>query len=103
GALLGMPEYVDIIIPRGGKSLIERVSRDSQVPVIKHLEGNCHTFIDSDADLAKSAEVAFNAKTQRYGTCNTMETLLVDGAVAGDVLPDLGRRFGEAGVELRGC
>jgi len=103
GALLGMPEYVDIIIPRGGKSLIERVSRDSQVPVIKHLEGNCHTFIDSDADLAKSAEVAFNAKTQRYGTCNTMETLLVDGIVAGDVLPDLGRRFREAGVELRGC
>ena len=103
GALLGMPEYVDIIIPRGGKSLIERVSRDSQVPVIKHLEGNCHTFIDSDADLAKSAEVAFNAKTQRYGTCNTMETLLVDGTVAGEVLPDLGRRFREAGVELRGC
>jgi len=103
GALLGMPEYVDIIIPRGGKGLIERVARDSQVPVIKHLEGNCHTYIDADADLAKSAEVAFNAKTQRYGTCNTMETMLVDAAVAGDFLPDMGRRFQQAGVELRGC
>jgi len=103
GALLTMPEYVDIIIPRGGKGLIERVAAESQVPVIKHLEGVCHTYIDGDADLAKSAEVAFNAKTQRYGTCNTMETLLVDGAVAGEVLPDLAGRYREAGVELRGC
>ena len=103
GALLAMPEYVDIIIPRGGKGLIERVAAESQVPVIKHLEGVCHTYIDADADLAKSADVAFNAKTQRYGTCNTMETLLVDGAVAGEVLPALARRYEEAGVELRGC
>ncbi|HKL78226.1 MAG TPA: glutamate-5-semialdehyde dehydrogenase [Gammaproteobacteria bacterium] len=103
GALLAMPEYVDIIIPRGGKGLIERVAAESQVPVIKHLEGVCHTYIDADADLAKSADVAFNAKTQRYGTCNTMETLLVDGTVAGEVLPALARRYEEAGVELRGC
>jgi len=103
GTLLTMPEYVDIIIPRGGKGLIERVAAESQVPVIKHLEGVCHTYIDGDADLAKSTEVAFNAKTQRYGTCNTMETLLVDGAVAGEVLPELAGRYREAGVELRGC
>ncbi|MFA9460403.1 glutamate-5-semialdehyde dehydrogenase [Thiohalorhabdus methylotrophus] len=103
GALLTMPEYVDIIIPRGGKGLIERVAADSQVPVIKHLEGVCHTYIDADADLDQAASIALNAKTQRYGTCNTMETLLVDAAVAESVLPHLGERFRDAGVELRGC
>ncbi|SCX98839.1 glutamate-5-semialdehyde dehydrogenase [Thiohalorhabdus denitrificans] len=103
GALLGMPEHVDIIIPRGGKGLIERVAAESRVPVIKHLEGVCHTYIDADADLDKAADIAVNAKTQRYGTCNTMETLLVDAAVAGAVLPGLGERFLDAGVELRGC
>ena len=103
GALLGMPEYVDVIIPRGGKGLIERVAAESRVPVIKHLEGNCHTVIDRDADADAAIDVAFNAKTQRYGTCNTTETLLVDQAMAAAVLPELGRRFGEAGVELRAC
>ncbi|MFW5910581.1 MAG: glutamate-5-semialdehyde dehydrogenase [Thiohalospira sp.] len=103
GALLAMPEHVDIIIPRGGKGLIERVAAESRVPVIKHLEGVCHTYIDADADLDKAADIAVNAKTQRYGTCNTMETLLVDAAVAGALLPRLGERFLDAGVELRGC
>ncbi len=103
GALLGMPEHVDVIIPRGGKGLIERVAAESRIPVIKHLEGNCHTYVDGGADLGKAAEVAFNAKTQRLGTCNTMETLLVDTTVAGDFLPGLGRRLRDAGIELRGC
>jgi glutamate-5-semialdehyde dehydrogenase len=103
GELLRMQDYVDVIVPRGGKGLIERVSRESRVPVIKHLDGICHTYIDDEADLDKAVKVAFNAKTQRYGTCNTMETLLVAEGIADRVLPPLAERFREAGVELRGC
>jgi glutamate-5-semialdehyde dehydrogenase len=103
GQLITMPDYVDVIVPRGGKGLIQRISKDSQVPVIKHLDGVCHVYIDSDADLDKAFAVALNAKTQRYGTCNTMETLLVNVAVASDILPKLAIAYGEAGVELRGC
>ncbi len=103
GELIAMPEYVDVIVPRGGKGLIERVSRDARVPVIKHLHGVCHVYIDDKADREKAIRVAFNAKTQRYGTCNTMETLLVAEGIAADVLPELGQMFREKGVELRGC
>ncbi len=103
GELISMPEYVDVIVPRGGKGLIERISNEARVPVIKHLHGICHVYIDGAADLDKAIRVAYNAKTQRYGTCNTMETLLVDAAIAGQVLPPLARRYREAGVELRGC
>ncbi|MEJ2379660.1 MAG: glutamate-5-semialdehyde dehydrogenase [Gammaproteobacteria bacterium] len=103
GELITMPEYVDVIVPRGGKGLIERISRDARVPVIKHLDGVCHVYIDDEADLEKAVQIAFNAKTQRYGTCNTMETLLVAEGVAADVLPELGRMYQEVGVELRGC
>ena len=103
GALIAMAEYVDVIVPRGGKGLIERISREARVPVIKHLDGVCHVYIDDRADLDKAVRVAYNAKTQRYGTCNTMETLLVAEAVAAQVLPVLGRMYREAGVELRGC
>ncbi|UZE95526.1 glutamate-5-semialdehyde dehydrogenase [Alkalimarinus alittae] len=103
GELITMPEYVDVIVPRGGKGLIERVSRDAKVAVIKHLDGICHVFIDRDADREKAVNVAFNAKTHRYGTCNTMETLLVDEAIAEFVLPTLAVKFEQEGVELRGC
>ena len=103
GALITMTDYVDVIVPRGGKGLIERVSREARVPVIKHLDGICHVFIDRDADLAKAVRIADNAKTHRYGTCNTMETLLVDEPVARAVLPQLGRIYAEKGVELRCC
>ena len=103
GELITMKEYVDVIVPRGGKGLIERISADARVPVIKHLHGVCHVYIDDAADLDKATNVAFNAKTQRYGTCNTMETLLVSQAVAADVLPGLAKLYQEAGVELRGC
>ena len=103
GELLRLDEFVDIIVPRGGKGLIERVMTESRIPVIKHLDGICHVFIDERANLDKAIRVAFNAKTQRYGTCCTMETLLVDRAVAAEVLPPLARRYLEAGVELRGC
>lgn len=103
GALICMPEYVDVIVPRGGKGLIERISREARVPVIKHLDGVCHLYIDDHADLEKAVKVALNAKTQRYGTCNTMETLLVAESVAPRVLPRLGQMYREAGVELRGC
>ncbi|MFZ1828526.1 MAG: glutamate-5-semialdehyde dehydrogenase [Candidatus Competibacteraceae bacterium] len=103
GALIRMPEYVDVIVPRGGKGLIERISREARVPVIKHLDGVCHVYIDDRADLDKAVTVAYNAKTQRYGTCNTMETLLVAEGVAEQVLPKLGKMYQEAGVELRGC
>ena len=101
--LLGMRAYVDVIVPRGGKGLIEHVSKASLIPVIKHLHGICHVYIDDRADIAKAIGVAFNAKTQRYGTCNTMETLLVARAIAPQVLPALARMYGDAGVELRGC
>ncbi len=103
GALISMPEYVDVIVPRGGKGLIERISRDARVPVIKHLDGNCHIFIDRDCDPAMARSLALNAKTQRYGTCNTMESLLVDAAVAAKILPELAADFRAAGVELRAC
>jgi glutamate-5-semialdehyde dehydrogenase len=103
GALITMNEFVDVIVPRGGKSLIERISAEATIPVIKHLHGVCHVYIDDKADLDKAVKVAFNAKTQRYGTCNTMETLLVGRAVADRVLPALGKMYQEKGVELRGC
>ncbi|SOB76544.1 glutamate-5-semialdehyde dehydrogenase [Marinobacter sp. LV10R510-11A] len=103
GELITMPDYVDVIVPRGGKGLIERVSRDARVPVIKHLDGVCHVYIDSHADPEKALNVAVNSKTHRYGTCNTMETLLVDKEIAADMLPLLGSAFAEKGVELRGC
>jgi glutamate-5-semialdehyde dehydrogenase len=101
--LVAMPEFVDVVIPRGGKGLVAAVAEAARVPVIKHLDGVCHVYIDADADLEKAIAVAVNAKTQRYGTCNTMETLLVDAAVAERVLPRLGEIYVEAGVELRGC
>lgn len=103
GELLRADEFVDVIIPRGGKGLIERVSKESTIPVIKHLDGICHVYIDDEAELDKAIKVALNAKTQRYGTCNTMETLLVAEAVAAEVLPKLAELYGEKGVELRGC
>ena len=103
GELITMPQYVDVIVPRGGKGLIERISRDARVPVIKHLDGVCHVYIDSHADPEKALRVAVNAKTHRYGTCNTMETLLVDQEVAEDMLPLLAAEFAAKGVELRGC
>jgi glutamate-5-semialdehyde dehydrogenase len=98
-----MQAYVDVIVPRGGKGLIERVSSEARVPVIKHLHGVCHVYIDDEADLEKAIQVAFNAKTHRYGVCNAMETLLVAEGVAEQVLPELGGMYAEKGVELRGC
>jgi len=103
GELITMKEYVDVIVPRGGKSLIERISASATIPVIKHLHGVCHVYIDDKADLDKAVKVAFNAKTQRYGTCNTMETLLVARGIADKVLPVLGKMYQDKGVELRGC
>ena len=103
GELLRMKDNVDVIIPRGGKSLIERISNESEVPVIKHLDGICHVYIDNDADKEKALNVAFNSKTQRYGTCNTMETLLLAESVAAEVLPELAKMYVDEGVELRGC
>lgn len=102
GALITMPEYVDVIVPRGGKGLIERISRDAKVPVIKHLDGICHVYIDVAADLDKAIRVADNAKTQRYAPCNTMETLLVHAGIADRVLPPLAAIYRDKGVELRG-
>ena len=103
GALITMPEYVDVIVPRGGKSLIERIIRDAKVPVIKHLDGICHVFIDAAADIDKAIRIADNAKTQRYAPCNTMETLLVHAAIAERVLPPLAAIYRDKKVELRGC
>jgi len=103
GEMITMPEYVDVIVPRGGKGLIERVSRDAKVTVIKHLDGICHAFIDRDADIQKANNVVLNSKTQRYGTCNTMETLLIDAPIAEAVLPGLAELFRQKGVELRAC
>ena len=103
GELITMKDYVDVIVPRGGKGLIERISADARIPVIKHLHGVCHVYIDDDANLHQAVSVAFNSKTQRYGTCNTMETLLVSATVAEDVLPELGQKYVDEGVELRGC
>ncbi len=103
GELLTMPQFVDVVIPRGGKGLVAFVAEHARVPVIKHLDGICHVYIDGQADLEKAYAVALNAKTQRYGTCNTMETLLVDVTVAAKVLPELARSYREHKVELRGC
>ncbi|MBG6618558.1 glutamate-5-semialdehyde dehydrogenase [Pseudomonas aeruginosa] len=102
GARISMPEYVDVSVPRGGKGLIERISREAKVPVIKHLDGICHVYIDVAADLDKAIRVADNAKTQRYAPCNTMETLLVHAGIAERVLPPLATIYREKGVELRG-
>lgn len=102
GELIRMKDFVDVIVPRGGKGLIERISNEATVPVIKHLHGVCHVYIDDKADIEKAVKVAYNAKTQRYGTCNTTETLLVAESIAPRVLPQLGKMYQEAGVELRG-
>jgi len=101
GALITMPEYVDVIVPRGGKSLIERLMREATVPMIKHLDGICHVYIDDKADLQKAIDIGFNAKCHRYGTCNTMETLLVAEEIAPQVLPLLAERYLTEKVELR--
>ncbi len=103
GALLRMKESVDVIIPRGGKGLIERVAAESRIPVIKHLDGICHVYIDDQADLDKARAIAINAKTRRYGVCNAMETLLLAEGVAETLLPGLAAAYEEKGVELRGC
>ncbi len=103
GELLKMSEYVDVIIPRGGKGLIERVSKEARMPVIKHLDGICHVYIDDHADIDKAVKIAYNAKTQRYGTCNTMECLLVAENIAEPVLKKLAPLYEDAGVEIRGC
>ena len=103
GSLLKMPEFVDVIVPRGGKGLIERISNDARVPVIKHLDGVCHVYIDQGADQDMAEAIAVNAKTQRYGTCNTMETLLVNATVAESILPKLAQAYAEKKVEMRGC
>lgn len=103
GALITMPEYVDVVVPRGGKGLIERISRDATVTVIKHLDGICHVYIDDDADAEKAVAIAVNAKTHRYGTCNTMETLLIADSRAGELLPVIAAQMQDKGVELRGC
>jgi len=103
GRLVSMPEYVDVIVPRGGKGLIERISREASVPVIKHLDGICHVYIDQDADVDKALAIAYNSKTHRYGVCNAMETLLVHQTKAEYVLPALCAQYSAKGVELRGC
>jgi glutamate-5-semialdehyde dehydrogenase len=102
GELITMKEYVDVIVPRGGKSLIARISADAKVPVIKHLDGICHVYIDDEADLDKAIRIADNAKTHRYGVCNAMETLLIAKSVAAKVLPPLCKIYQDKGVELRG-
>ena len=103
GALITMPEFVDVIVPRGGKGLIERISREARVPVIKHLEGNCHVYVDDHADRAQVVPIVENAKTQRYGTCNTAESLLVARGAAAELLPEIGRMLAGKGVEMRAC
>jgi glutamate-5-semialdehyde dehydrogenase len=103
GELITMKQYVDVIVPRGGKSLTERISRDATIPVIKHLDGICHVYIDDKADIDKAVKIAINAKTHRYGVCNAMETLLVAESIAAKVLPLLAEIYLEKGVELRGC
>src|SRR3990167_3294695 len=103
GELITMPQFVDVIVPRGGKGLIERISRDARVPVIKHLDGICHVYVDALAELGKAQAIAFNAKTYRYGICGAMETLLVDQAIAAQFLPGMAQLFVDKGVELRGC
>lgn len=101
--LIQMQQYVSVIVPRGGKGLIERVSREATIPVIKHLDGNCHVYVDADADLDKALSIAINAKTHRFGVCNAMETLLLHKDIAAALLPDLQQAYGKFNVELRGC
>jgi glutamate-5-semialdehyde dehydrogenase len=103
GELITMKDYVDVIVPRGGKNLIERLSNEARIPVIKHLHGVCHVYVDDRADLLKARDIADNAKTSRYGTCNTMETLLVHAGVAADFLPQIAEIYRLKGVEMRGC
>ncbi|CAM3519394.1 glutamate-5-semialdehyde dehydrogenase [Paracidovorax anthurii] len=103
GHLIAMPQYVDVIIPRGGKGLIERISREAKVPVIKHLDGNCHTYVDDPCDVAMAVRVADNAKTQKYSPCNASEGLLVARGVAAEFLPQIGAVYAAKGVEMRGC
>jgi glutamate-5-semialdehyde dehydrogenase len=103
GELIAMPDFVDVIVPRGGKGLIRRIIEEARVPVIKHLDGVCHVYLDDAADLDMAQTIAINAKTQRYGTCNAMETLLVSEAVAASLLPRLAQAYKDAGVELRAC
>jgi glutamate-5-semialdehyde dehydrogenase len=103
GELITMDQYIDVIVPRGGKSLIERISNNATIPVIKHLDGICHVYIDAKADIDKAVRIAVNAKTHRYGVCNAMETLLVAESIAAKVLPLLVEQYREKGVELRGC
>ncbi len=103
GLLITMPEYVDLIVPRGGKGLIERVAKEARVPVIKHLDGICHVYVDAEADLQKAVAIAFNAKCHRYGVCNAMETLLVHETVAAAFLPAVKKCYDEKQVKLRGC
>ncbi|MCX7069250.1 MAG: glutamate-5-semialdehyde dehydrogenase [Methylococcales bacterium] len=103
GELITLNEYVDVIVPRGGKSLIERISKEATIPVIKHLDGICHVYIDNTADIDKAIAIAMNAKTHRYGVCNAMETLLVAESIAPKILPELAKQYHAKGVELRGC
>ena len=101
GQLVSLKDYVDVIIPRGGKGLVERVAKESLIPVIKHLDGVCHVYVDKDADLQKALNIADNAKTQRYGTCNTMETLLIHESIAPTFLPEIGKILSEKNIEIR--
>lgn len=103
GELITMKDFVDVIVPRGGKGLIERISNEARVPVIKHLDGNCHVFVDADADAQKALDIVVNSKTQRLGTCNTMESLLIHEAVADILLPSIAAALIEKGIEIRGC
>jgi glutamate-5-semialdehyde dehydrogenase len=103
GLLITMDQYIDVIVPRGGKGLIERISKEARIPVIKHLDGICHVYVDDQADVDMAIRIAFNAKTNRYGVCNAMESLLVAAPIAGEVLPPLARMFEQEQVELRGC
>jgi glutamate-5-semialdehyde dehydrogenase len=101
GQLVTLKDYVDVIIPRGGKGLVERITKESLIPVIKHLDGVCHVYVDKDADLQKALNIADNAKTQRYGTCNTMETLLIHESLAPTFLPEIGKILSEKNIEIR--
>ena len=103
GQLITLTEYVDVIVPRGGKGLIERITNEARIPVIKHLDGNCHVFVEAQADLEKALPIALNAKTHRYGVCNAMESLLVDAKIAAEFLPKIAVLYAEKQVELRGC
>ena len=103
GEMLQLDKFIDVIVPRGGKGLIERISRDSMIPVIKHLDGVCHVYVDAAANLEMAANIAFNSKTEKYAVCNALETLLVHAEVAAEFLPDMVKRYQQAGVALRGC